>query len=117
MLVWPWGILSIHFSISIQDARSAPDAALSEIAIKTETNSVFKTTHCPDTEGKQATKLKILLTLKFDKDGSVDRYKARMVYSSTSKEFPQWIGRDFCTSLGQLKSGSNCSFHRQLYIK
>ena len=77
---------------SIQDARSAPDAALWETAIQNEINSVFQNNTLSEPmilpEGKRATKLKILLSLKFDKDGNVDRYKARMVFQHVKRICP-----------------------------
>ena len=36
-------------------------------------------------QGKRATKLKIVLALKFDKDGNVDRHKARMVFQQIKR--------------------------------
>ena len=55
-----------------------------------------------ETEGKQATKLKILLALKFDIDGNVDRYKARMVNTPVcQKNLYNGLGENFCASRGK----------------
>ena len=69
---------------TITEARAMLEAPHWEEAIQTEVESVAINDTLSDPmvlpEGKRATKLKFLFALKFDQNGEIDRYKARLVF-------------------------------------
>ena len=74
---------------TITEARAMLEAPHWEEAIQTEVESVAINDTLSDPmvlpEGKRATKLKFLFALKFDQNGEIDRYKARLVFQHVKR--------------------------------